>query len=44
MVDLEDQDLTKAKVTEEELQIRIHFSAVRDAIYQRYWASFNTAV
>ncbi|WP_171320039.1 hypothetical protein [Vibrio tubiashii] len=42
IIELEDQELAKANTIEEELQIRTHFCAVRDAIYQRDWASFNT--
>ncbi|MBY7871731.1 hypothetical protein KW423_11595 [Vibrio fluvialis] len=43
VVELEDQELAKATSTEEENYIRKHFTAMRDAVYQRDWQSWNTA-
>lgn len=43
VVELEDQELAKAATAEEESYIRKQFTAMRDAVYQRDWQSWNTA-
>ncbi|HHE0568855.1 TPA: hypothetical protein ACN31N_000906 [Vibrio parahaemolyticus] len=43
VVDLEEEKLATAKTLEEQVNILNHFRAMRDAVYQREWESFNTA-
>ncbi|CAK2359626.1 hypothetical protein VCRA2110O318_80078 [Vibrio crassostreae] len=43
IVDLRDQELAKATTAEDKLNILTHFCTLQDAIYERDWASLNTA-
>lgn len=43
MVELREQELAKAKTEEEKLIILTHFCTLQDVIYERDWASWNTA-
>lgn len=43
IVALQDQELAKAKTAKDKLKVLLHFSTMREAVFQREWESFNTA-
>ncbi|MCY9853151.1 hypothetical protein [Vibrio mediterranei] len=43
VVELRDQELAKAKTTEEKLSVLLHFCTMQDVLYERDWQSLNTA-
>ncbi|MDN4696312.1 hypothetical protein QYZ44_21560 [Vibrio parahaemolyticus] len=43
IVKLQGQELAKAETPDEKLKVLLHFSSMREAVFQREWESFNTA-